>query len=118
MFASDIESNQTESLIEATAEVNDGILYVILKAPKHLTISDSYQLFSKREGMGIDCVIDEIQVFEEKGWFSDSLSRKESLQVIHIQNNTVNMAVEPEMHIARNVFNNSASVRFALFPSE
>lgn len=146
LHASDIDSKQAMPLIQASADVNDGILRLALTAPKHLTIQESYRTFSTNEGRGLEsdfiftnttsenpkmitfsifvkntddgihCVINEIQIFEEKGWFSDSFSRQESSQAIQIQNNFVNMAVDPEMRTARNVFENSVIIRFSLFP--
>lgn len=144
LSASVSEGERAAPLIQANAQVKDGVLYVCLKAPEHLTINESYVLFSREGGrglegdflfteitsenprwitfsvlvkntdQGIDCIIDEVQVFEEQGWFSSTLSRKEASQVVRVQNNTVNMAVKPEMRIARNVFNNSSIVLFTL----
>ncbi len=140
------EAERATPLLKATAHVNDGTLCICLVAPKHLTTNQGYKLFSgdggrglesdfiftnlpsenpkmihfsvfaKNTADGVDCVIDEMQLFEEQGWFSDSFVWKETSQLIHIQNNTVNMSVEPEKRTARNVFNNSAVVCFALSP--
>lgn len=146
LAASDVENNRAMPLIQASADVNDGVLRVSLKAPKHLTINEGYRTFSIDEGRGVEsdfiftgmnsenpkmitfsifvkntddgihCDIHETQIFEESGCCSDSFSKEESSQVLQIQNNFVNMAVQPVMYTAGSLFNNSAIIRFSLVP--
>jgi hypothetical protein len=144
LFASDEQIELVKPLIEAEAEIKDGILYVVIKAPSHLTIIDNYKItavddskgvesmflfteqmsdnlklinFSvsaKNTNDGIDCSIDEIQIFEELGWFINRRIRKEASQIIHIQDSILDIEAVPEIRTATKVFPSSAVVHFRL----
>lgn len=146
LAASIPEVERAKPLIRVATTVNDGILHVLLLPPAHLTTNENYFFLGKEGGkglegdfiltdldsnnprmisfsilakntdQGVDCIIDEIQIFEEQGWFSSSYSRKEASQLIHVQNIAVNMAENPKMHLVRskNRTNTSAGVMFIL----